>query len=161
MLFRSRHIKANPSSNQPEPSNKISGQSMTDKLVKFKKFAPTSFKEAKMPGEAEEWLNELEGILETLKTEEEDMVSFAKFLLQDEAREWWKIEKANFKGVTLTWKDFREIFLFCYFPTSVCEQKEQEFCISSKETCQSCSTTANFKNWAASPRAWWQRKKTE
>ena len=119
-----RHTEANPSPNQPEPSNKISRQSMTYKLVKFKKFAPTPFKEAKTPEEAEELLNELEGILETLKTEEEDKVSFAEFLLQGEAREWWKIEKTNFKGATLTWKDFREIFLNGYFPTSVCEQKE-------------------------------------
>ena len=96
-------------------------------MVKFKKFAPTPFKEAKTPEEAEEWLNELEGILETLKTEEEDKVSFAEFLLQGEAREWWKIEKINFKDVTLNWKDFRKIFLSGYFSTSVCEQKEQEF----------------------------------
>ena len=62
-----RHTEANPAPNQPELSDKISGQSMTDKLVKFKKFAPTPFKEAKTPEEAEEWLNELEGILDTLK----------------------------------------------------------------------------------------------
>ena len=81
-----RHTEANPAPNQPELSDKISGQSMTDKLVKFKKFAPNPFKEAKTPEKAEEWLNELEGILKTLKTEEEDKVSFAEFLLQGEAR---------------------------------------------------------------------------
>ena len=90
---KGQHTEANPSSNQPEPSNKVSRQSMTDKLIKFKKFAPTPFKEAKTPEEVEEWLNELEGILETLKTEEEDKISFAEFLLQGEACEWWKMEK--------------------------------------------------------------------
>ena len=109
---------------QPEASSKASSAIMIDKLAKFKKFASTPFKKAKTPEEAEEWLNELEGILETLKIEEEDKVPFAEFLLQGEAREWWKIEKANFKGTTLTWKDFRKIFFSCYFFTSVCEQKE-------------------------------------
>ena len=37
------------------------------------------------------------------------------------------MEKVTFKGENLTWKDFRDMFLSSYFPTSVCEQKEQEF----------------------------------
>ena len=54
---------------------------MIDKLAKFKKFAPSSFNEAKKPEEAEVWLEELERILVVLKTDKEDMVPFAKFLL--------------------------------------------------------------------------------
>ena len=84
---------------------------MTDKLAKFKKFAPTPFKKAKTPEEAEEWLSELERIMTTLRTEEEDMIPYAEFLLQGEASEWWKVEKENFKGTNLNWKDFREMFL--------------------------------------------------
>ena len=65
--------------------------------------------------------------MEVLKTKEEDKISFAKFLLRDEAREWWNMEKINHKGATLTWKDFREIFLRYYFSTSIYDKKEQEF----------------------------------
>ena len=100
---------------------------MIDKLTKFKKFAPPTFKEAKTPAEAEEWLNELEIILEVLKTEEEDKIPFTEFLLRGDAREWWKTEKSSRKGAKIFWTDFKEIFLSCYFPTSICEQKEQEF----------------------------------
>ena len=100
---------------------------MTDKLAKFKKFAPPPFNEAKKPEEAEAWLGELERILVALKTEKEDMVSFAEFLLQGEASEWWKVEKTNCKDTEPTWKDFREKFLHNYFPPSVWEQKEHEF----------------------------------
>ena len=39
--------EATPSSDQPKTSSKKNGRSMTDKLAKFKKFAPPSFKEAK------------------------------------------------------------------------------------------------------------------
>ena len=122
-----RQAEVTPPSVQPETSSKASGTSMTDKLAKFKKFAPKPFKEAETPEEAEEWLKELEGILENLKTEEEDKVPFAEFLLQGDARDWWIMEREHFKGETLTWKDFKEIFFRNFFPTSVCEQKEQEF----------------------------------
>ena len=94
---------------------------MTDKLAKFKKFAPPSFSEAKKPEEAEAWLSDLERILNTLKTDKEDMVPFAEFLLQGEASEWWKVEKATFGRKEPTWKDFREMFLHNYFPTSIWE----------------------------------------
>ena len=75
---------------------------MIDKLTKFKKFAPPTFKEARTPAEAEEWLNQLEIILEVLKTEEEDKIPFTKFLLRGEAREWWKIEKSSCKGAKIS-----------------------------------------------------------
>ena len=70
-----------PSSAQPETSSKATSISMTDKLAKFKKFAPIPFKEAQNPTEAEEWLEELEGTLEVLKTEEEDKIPFTEYLL--------------------------------------------------------------------------------
>jgi len=119
--------EATPQSIRTESSQEMSRPSFTKRLTSFKKFAPPVFTEEKTPAEAEEWLNTLEGILETMKTDEEDKVPFVEFLLQGEAREWWKMEKANFKGTNLTWKDFRDIFLSSYFSTSVCEQKEQEF----------------------------------
>ena len=86
----------------PKESTRTRGKSMTDNLTKFKKFAPPTFKEAKTPAEAEEWLNELEIILEVLKTEEEDKIPFTKFLLRGDAREGWMTEKASHKGVTLS-----------------------------------------------------------
>ena len=43
----SRKTAATSSFTHPEESNKTRGKSMTDKLTKFKKFAPPIFKEAK------------------------------------------------------------------------------------------------------------------
>ena len=83
-----RQAEATPPLVQPELSSKITERSMTDKLAKFKKFAPTPFKEAKTPEEAEEWLSELERIMTTLRIEEEDIIPNAEFLLQGEASEW-------------------------------------------------------------------------
>ena len=88
-----RQTTPTPPPLQPESSSRMSGLSMTEKLSKFKKFAPVPFKEAKSPTEAEEWLDELENILEVLKIEEEDKIPFTEFLLHGEARAWWKMEK--------------------------------------------------------------------
>ena len=106
-----RQNEVTPPVAQPEAPSKVAVANMIDKLAKFKKFAPTPFREAKTPEEAEAWLSELERIMTTLRTEEEDMIPYAEFLLQGEASEWWKIEKENFKDANLNWKDFREMFL--------------------------------------------------
>ena len=78
---------------QPEASSKAMGETAIQKLSKFKKFAPRTFKEAATPNEAEEWLEELEAVLEALRIEEGDKMIFTEFLLQGEARIWWKMEK--------------------------------------------------------------------
>ena len=44
-----RQAEVTPRSAQPEASSKAAGISMTDKLAKFKKFAPAPFKEAQNP----------------------------------------------------------------------------------------------------------------
>ena len=45
---------------------------MIEKMSKSKKFVHVPFKGAKSPTKAVEWLDELEGMVEVLKTEEED-----------------------------------------------------------------------------------------
>ena len=56
--------------------SQVTTESAIQKLSRFRKFAPSPFKEAKDSDEADEWLDELEGVLETLKTEEEDKMIF-------------------------------------------------------------------------------------
>ena len=62
--------------------NQVTKESAIQKLSRFRKFAPSPFKEAKDSDEADEWLDELERVLKTLKTEEEDKIMFTEFLLQ-------------------------------------------------------------------------------
>ena len=53
------------------------GENAIQKLSRFRKFAPSPFKEATDSAEAEEWLDELESILDALKTEEEDSCKYS------------------------------------------------------------------------------------
>ena len=66
-------------------------------------------------------------MLEALHTEEEDKMIFTEFLLQGEARLWWKMEKDKKEGKYHLWKEFQELFLRRYFPISVHERKRKEF----------------------------------
>ena len=75
-------------SSQLEASSKASGETAIKKMTKFKKFALKNFKEVATPNEAEEWLEELESVLEALRTEEEDKMLCTEFLLQCEASLW-------------------------------------------------------------------------
>ena len=90
---------------QKQASPPETGESVIQKLSRFRKFAPAPFKEAIESTEAEEWLDELESVLDALKTEEEDKMIFTEFLLQGEARVWWKMEKRKLAGKEYVWKD--------------------------------------------------------
>ena len=70
----------------PQGGSQATNESTIQKLSKFRKFASSPFKEVKESAEAKEWLDELKGVLEILKTEEEDKIIFTEFLLQGEAR---------------------------------------------------------------------------
>ena len=78
-----------PVSTPPETSIKLTGDIVMQKLAKFKKFAPAPFKEAKESNDAEEWLEDLDSILETLKIEDGERMLYTESLLQGEARIWW------------------------------------------------------------------------
>ena len=77
------------------------------------------------PLAAEEWLEEITRILETLGIVEGDLrVRFATFQLRDEARHWWKIVQDE---VGMSWTDLRETFLEHYIPKTAREHMRDEF----------------------------------
>ena len=69
----------------------------------------------------------MDSVLETLKIEDGERMLYTESLLQGEARIWWKMKKKKQEGIELSWKEFQEIFLQRYFPTSECEKRELEF----------------------------------
>ena len=64
-----KHVEGNWNTSQIETSNQTVGEETIQKLARFKKFAPQPFKEANTPNEAKEWLEEVETVLEALKTD--------------------------------------------------------------------------------------------
>ena len=98
-------------------------------LIDFKKYAPPVFKGTSDPMEAEGWLKAVEKVFQALRCPEEEKVTFATFLLQDEAAAWWELElgKQGPNDTPFTWTDFRKVFYERYFPQSVRVQKFREF----------------------------------
>ena len=89
------------------------------------RLAPPTFHGQADPLAAEEWLEEITRILETLGIVEEDLrVRFATFQLRDEARDWWRTVQ---DGVGMSWADLREKFLEHYIPETAREHMRDEF----------------------------------
>ena len=123
---RQSNNTTSPPPSQPDITGKTP-ETTIQKLSRFKKFAPKPFKGAITPTEAEEWLEEVETILDALRTEDEDKMIFTEFLLHGEARQWWKNEKEKKNSGEHTWREFQELFLRRYFSLSVHEMKRKEF----------------------------------
>ena len=71
--------------------------------------------------EAESWLKAIEKVFHALRCPAEDKVTFATFMLQGEAADWWEIEieKLGPNNVPFTWKEFRKVFYEKYFSQSI------------------------------------------
>ena len=98
-------------------------------LLDFKKYAPPAFSGTSDPMEAESWLKTIEKVFHALRCPAEDKVTFATFMLQGEAADWWeiKIGKMGPNDVPFTWEEFRKVFYEKYFPQSIRLQKFREF----------------------------------
>uniref|UniRef100_A0A6I9QN49 Uncharacterized protein LOC105037278 n=1 Tax=Elaeis guineensis var. tenera TaxID=51953 RepID=A0A6I9QN49_ELAGV len=93
-------------------------------LLDFKKYAPPAFSGTSDPMEAESWLKAIEKVFHALRYLAEDKVTFATFMLQGEAADWWemKIGKLGPNDVPFTWEEFRKIFYDKYFPQTKFEE---------------------------------------
>lgn len=97
-------------------------------LREFKHQSPSMFKADPNPMMAEEWLEEIEMILDTLDiTNEAIRVQLAAYQIAGEPKQWWKMMKEARANQTIRSKEFKEMFLAHYFPTIIRQQKVNEF----------------------------------
>ncbi|XP_057982355.1 uncharacterized protein LOC131167573 [Malania oleifera] len=91
---------------------------------------PSAFPGSADPIMVENWMQEIEKILELLHCSDEQKVLYVTFKLMGEVEQWWSIvkllEKQRPVPVTLTWGRFKEIFFDHYFPSSVRDAKMEE-----------------------------------
>nr|GEY32611.1 zinc finger, CCHC-type, retrotransposon Gag domain protein [Tanacetum cinerariifolium] len=89
-------------------------------LEKFRKLKPRSFSSATTPVDAENWIAHIEKIFEVLGCADEFKARLASYKLERDTLNWLKAFKQAKGGetyvVTLSWKDFRDIFFLQYFP---------------------------------------------
>ncbi|XP_028079588.1 uncharacterized protein LOC114281334 [Camellia sinensis] len=89
-------------------------------IAEFKKIA-LAFDGATNPLEAEKWLTEMEKLFPIFECTDDQKVTYATFMLQGIANNWWQMEKRihEHDANPYTWERFKNAFNEKYFPRSV------------------------------------------
>ncbi|CAM0954182.1 unnamed protein product [Alopecurus aequalis] len=99
-----------------------------NRLGDFQKLKPPTFLGTSNPLEAEDWIVAMEKAFDAMDCTDNERVSFATYMLQSSAFEWWDAHRKCYEqGLQITWKLFKEAFYQKYFPESVKRIKEKEF----------------------------------
>ncbi|XP_028088651.1 uncharacterized protein LOC114289174 [Camellia sinensis] len=95
-------------------------------ITEFKKIA-LAFDGATDPLEAEKWLTEMEKLFPVFECTDDQKVTYATFMLQGIANDWWQMEKRihEHDANPYTWERFKKAFNEKYFPRSVRLQKKK------------------------------------
>jgi hypothetical protein len=92
-------------------------------LHEFQKQNPPVFRGWPEPKLAEHWLSQMEKILNSMCiTDDQTRVSFAVSQLEEDAVQWWRLIDR-----TLTWQEFRHLFMDKYFPLIFRHALEHDF----------------------------------
>ena len=77
---------------------------------------------------ADHWFMQIENVLEAMEiTSDTTRIRLAAFLLEGEARVWWRWVKTSRDLEVMTWAEFHELFMGKYFPETARHAKAQEF----------------------------------
>ncbi|KAM0828413.1 hypothetical protein ACQ4PT_067575 [Festuca glaucescens] len=99
-----------------------------DNLRQFLKLKQPAFHGSANPLASEDWLKVVEKIFDVMHCTDEEKVTFAVFMLQGGASDWWRVNKNKYiKDFVVTWKIFKEEFYGKYFPECVQRKMELEF----------------------------------
>ena len=98
-------------------------------LEQFQKLNPPAFKGGVDPIQAEEWLRQIEKILDVMECTENQRVSFTSFMFQGEAERWWEMIKggARIMGKEISWNYLVKKFNEKYIPGVVKDRLAMEF----------------------------------
>ncbi|XP_028054780.1 uncharacterized protein LOC114258976 [Camellia sinensis] len=97
-------------------------------FFEFRKQSPPKFTGVPDPKIVENWLRQIEKMLDTMGiTEAADRIALAVFELDDEADHWWELIKNTHDVASLSWNQFRELFLNKYFPSTIRRERVKEF----------------------------------
>ena len=77
---------------------------------------------------ADHWFRQVERILEAMEiTTDATRIKLATFRLEGESQIWWDWVRASRDPETMTWGEFRELFIGKFFLASARHVKAREF----------------------------------
>jgi transposase InsO family protein len=95
-------------------------------VADFRRMNPKEYSGNEGPLESEQWITDMENLLEAANVPAADYVKVVKVQLTDIARTWWQTEEAK-SAVPRTWKQFTDGFFERFFPESAQKDLEEKF----------------------------------
>ena len=94
----------------------------------FMAYHPPAFKGGGDPMVPDHWFQQVEGVLEAMEiTSDTKRIKLAAFQLKGESQVWWDWVKVSRDVETMTWGEFRELFMNKFFPASARHANAREF----------------------------------
>ncbi|KAL5541411.1 hypothetical protein UlMin_043455 [Ulmus minor] len=94
---------------------------------RFRKQGPPTFEGSNDPLAAEEWLRNIERILDFMKLFDHERIMCVTYKLTKDARYWWEVTGQTKDLETLSWTEFVQMFNRKYFNPTMLLSKEAEF----------------------------------
>ena len=95
------------------------GQGGASNLQRFKAHHPPTFTGEEDPIVADHWFRQIERILRAMEiTSDTTWITLASFHLEGESQILWEWVTSSRDLETMTWDDFRRLFMGKYFPAS-------------------------------------------
>ncbi|GMN34272.1 hypothetical protein TIFTF001_048342 [Ficus carica] len=92
----------------------------------FRRMKAPEFEGSTNPIEADNWLIDLQVILNFLRLSDQEKVTCASFVLRKDARLWWETVQIRRNVTQMTWEDFVKEFKEKYFNIEVMEAQQDE-----------------------------------
>ena len=120
-------------------------QGSANNVQRFKAHHPTTFTGIGDPMVADHWFRQIERILRALKiASDTTRITLALFQLESESQIWWELVTISRDLETMTWDDFRRLFMGKYFSASARHAKAREFLELRQETMTVLEYVARF-----------------
>ena len=106
----------------------VGGQRGPSNLQWFIAHHPPTFTRGGDPLVADHWFRQVERILKAMEiTFDATWIRLATFRLKGESHIWWDWVRVSRDPETMTWGEFRELFMGKFFPASARHAKAREF----------------------------------
>ena len=104
------------------------GQGGASNLQRFKAHHPPTFTGGGDPMVTDHWFRQIERILRAMEiTSDTTRITLASFQLEGESQIWWEWVMTSRDWETMSWDDFRRLFMGKYFSDSARHAKAREF----------------------------------
>ncbi|GMN65087.1 hypothetical protein TIFTF001_034150 [Ficus carica] len=93
----------------------------------FRRIKAPEFEGPTDPVEADNWLLDIQVILDFMGLTEQEKVLCASFALKKDARHWWMTVQVRMNMVTMSWQDFVTEFRTMYYNREILVAQQDEF----------------------------------